>query len=70
MHTQQKPIGSRFSAASTAEDAIKGVDLSGKIAIVTGGYSGLGLEIARLLVKLAIVQLKQPRTLTAGQADQ
>jgi len=47
--TLQKPIGSGFSAASTADDVIKGIDLSGKTAIVTGGYSGLGLETARVL---------------------
>jgi NAD(P)-dependent dehydrogenase (short-subunit alcohol dehydrogenase family) len=49
MTTLQKTIGSGFGAASTASDVIKGIDLSGKIAIVTGGYSGLGLETARAL---------------------
>jgi NAD(P)-dependent dehydrogenase (short-subunit alcohol dehydrogenase family) len=49
MSTLQKTIGSGFGAASTASDVIKGIDLSGKIAIVTGGYSGLGLETARAL---------------------
>jgi NAD(P)-dependent dehydrogenase (short-subunit alcohol dehydrogenase family) len=47
--TAQKPINSGFSAASTAQDVIKGIDLSGKIAIVTGGYSGIGLETVRVL---------------------
>ncbi len=45
----QHPIGSGFGAASTAEEAIRGIDLSGKTAIVTGGYSGLGRETARVL---------------------
>jgi len=48
--TPQIPIGSGFGAASTAEDVIKGIDLSGKIAIVTGGYSGIGLETSRVLL--------------------
>src|SRR5271155_4727117 len=47
--TLQKPIGSGFGAASTAADVIKGVDLSGKTAIVTSGHSGIGLETTRAL---------------------
>jgi NAD(P)-dependent dehydrogenase (short-subunit alcohol dehydrogenase family) len=49
MSTAQAPIGSGFSRASTSVDVIKGVDLVGKVAIVTGGHSGLGLETARTL---------------------
>ncbi|NEC67902.1 oxidoreductase [Streptomyces sp. SID9727] len=49
-HTEQKPLGSPFSAASTAQDVTAGLDLSGRTAVVTGGYSGLGLETTRALV--------------------
>lgn len=47
--TPQEPINSGFNGASTAEEVIKDIDLSGKVAIVTGGYSGLGLETVRVL---------------------
>jgi hypothetical protein len=37
MPTVQKPIHSGYGAATTAAEVIRGVDLSGKVAIVTGG---------------------------------
>jgi len=39
----QKPIHSGFGPASTAAEEIHGIDLSGKLAIVTGGHSGIGI---------------------------
>jgi NAD(P)-dependent dehydrogenase (short-subunit alcohol dehydrogenase family) len=50
MPTPQEPIGSGFEAASTTSDVISGINLRGKVAIVTGGYAGLGLETTRTLV--------------------
>ncbi len=49
MLTLQTPLGSGFGAATTASEVIKGHDLSGKTAIVTGGYAGLGLETTKTL---------------------
>lgn len=49
MASPQKPIGSTFTAASTAADVMAGIDLTGRTAVVTGGYSGLGLVTARSL---------------------
>jgi NAD(P)-dependent dehydrogenase (short-subunit alcohol dehydrogenase family) len=48
--TPQQRIGSGFGAQSTAAEVIDGIDLGGKLAVVTGGYSGVGLETVRALV--------------------
>ena len=45
----QKPIGSGFNAKSTTTEVIRGIDLSGKTAIVTGGNTGIGLETVKAL---------------------
>jgi NAD(P)-dependent dehydrogenase (short-subunit alcohol dehydrogenase family) len=45
----QQPLHSGFNAASTTEDVIKHINLTGKTAIVTGGYAGIGLETTKTL---------------------
>ncbi len=46
---QQLAIGTGFGAKSTAAEVLAGVDLTGRLGIVTGGYSGIGLETTRAL---------------------
>ncbi|RSD07273.1 SDR family NAD(P)-dependent oxidoreductase [Amycolatopsis eburnea] len=49
MTTPQHKIGSGFGATSTAAEVLDGIDLTGTLALVTGGYSGIGLETTRAL---------------------
>lgn len=61
----QVPLGSGFHAKSTAAEIVDGLDLSGRTAIVTGGYSGIGLETVRALVGAGadvIVPARRPET--------
>ncbi|QQC93076.1 SDR family NAD(P)-dependent oxidoreductase [Streptomyces alfalfae] len=70
--TEQQPLNSPFSADSTAEDVMAGVDLSGRSAVVTGGYSGLGLETTRALAAAGarvVVPARRPQIARAALAD-
>lgn len=61
--TPQHKIGSGFGHDSTASEVLQGIDLTGQLALVTGGYSGLGLETTRALVKAGasvIVPARRP----------
>ncbi|MFF1685825.1 MULTISPECIES: SDR family NAD(P)-dependent oxidoreductase [unclassified Streptomyces] len=65
MITKQRKIGTGFGAHSTADDVLAGIDLTGTTALVTGGYSGLGLETTRALARAGaqvIVPARRPAT--------
>ncbi|WP_406500518.1 SDR family NAD(P)-dependent oxidoreductase [Streptomyces sp. NBC_01590] len=70
--TDQQPLGSPFSAVTTAKDIVTGRDLSGMTAVVTGGYSGLGLETTRALTAAGarvIVPARRPHVARAAHQD-
>lgn len=50
MTTPQQPIDSGFGMRSEPSEVLGGIDLSGRRVVITGGYSGLGLETTRALV--------------------
>ncbi len=72
MSTPQAPIASPFGMRSTAAEVISGISLSGKTALVTGGYSGLGKETVRTLASAGarvFVGARRPEVAAADLAD-
>ncbi|MEM7217336.1 MAG: oxidoreductase [Pseudomonadota bacterium] len=71
----QAPIDSGLHAKSTALEAVAGVDLNGRRAVVTGGYSGIGIETTRALASAGaqvVVPARRPDAAAqalAGMAD-
>lgn len=62
MTTEQQPLSSGFGPNTTAREVLAGRDLCGKIAIVTGGYSGVGLETTRALAEAGATVFVPART--------
>jgi NAD(P)-dependent dehydrogenase (short-subunit alcohol dehydrogenase family) len=55
-----------FTASSTADDVLAGVDLSGRRAVVTGASSGIGTETARALAAAGAEVTMAVRNVEAG----
>lgn len=68
--TAQRPLGSGFGPTTTAAEVLAGIDLRGKRALVTGGYSGIGFEMVRSLLGAGIDEVLVParRVGTAQEA--
>jgi NAD(P)-dependent dehydrogenase (short-subunit alcohol dehydrogenase family) len=70
--SDQLPTNSGFRAKSDGADVIADVDLTGKTAIVTGGYSGIGLETVRALADkglAVVVPVRSPEKAAKALAD-
>ncbi|MCJ2120173.1 SDR family NAD(P)-dependent oxidoreductase [Methylobacterium sp. J-001] len=67
MTDDQKPLGSGFDARSTAAEVLAGRDLTGRYVLVTGGYSGLGLETTRALAEAGAAVLVGARDTNAAR---
>ena len=65
----QKPIGSGFNATSTASEVIKGIDLTGKVAIVTGGSTGIGLQTVRILATAGAIVIVPARNIEIARKN-
>lgn len=69
MTTPQHDVETAYTIDSTTTDVLAGIDLRGKLAVVTGGYSGLGLATTRALADAgAHVVVPARRPATAHQA--
>ena len=60
--SDQVPTKSGFGAKSTGDEVLAGIELKGKSAIVTGGYSGIGLEVVRCLAARGVKVLVPVRS--------
>jgi NAD(P)-dependent dehydrogenase (short-subunit alcohol dehydrogenase family) len=72
MASPQHKIDSGFGAHTTAAEVLNGIDLGGKLALVTGGYSGLGLEATRALTGAGarvVVPARRPGAAAEALAD-
>jgi NAD(P)-dependent dehydrogenase (short-subunit alcohol dehydrogenase family) len=68
----QKPTNSGFGLRTSAQEVVAGIDLRGKTAIVTGGYSGLGLETVRALAGAGarvVVAARRPQAASEALAE-
>lgn len=60
-------LKTKFGFHTTAEEVIRGIDLTGKRAIVTGGASGIGIETVRVLAKAGAEVTIVARNIEAGK---
>ncbi len=65
--TSDSPVTTAFTAESTADDVVRGIDLRGLRVIVTGASSGIGAETARVLASAGADVTIAVRNTAAGE---
>ena len=72
MAKRQAPLNAGFGPKSEPAEVLEGIDLRGRSAVVTGGYSGIGLETTRALAErgaTVFVPVRTPDKAAEALAD-
>ncbi|RII33646.1 SDR family NAD(P)-dependent oxidoreductase [Clostridium chromiireducens] len=67
-NTIQAPINSGYGFSTTSKEVIENINLQGKVAIVTGGYSGIGLETAKVLAEAGATVIVPARNIEKAKS--
>lgn len=65
----QQPLQSGYNALSTAAEVMGNTNLAGKVAIVTGGYAGIGLETTAQLARAGATVWVPARDIKKAKAN-
>jgi NAD(P)-dependent dehydrogenase (short-subunit alcohol dehydrogenase family) len=68
MRTKQAALHTGFGATTTARDVLGAARLDGKVAVVTGGYVGIGLETTRVLAEAGATVVVPARSVEKARA--
>ncbi|MVX66993.1 SDR family NAD(P)-dependent oxidoreductase [Clostridium chromiireducens] len=67
-NTIQAPINSGYGFSTASKEVIENINLQGKVAIVTGGYSGIGLETAKFLAQAGATVIVPARNIEKAKS--
>jgi NAD(P)-dependent dehydrogenase (short-subunit alcohol dehydrogenase family) len=69
MTSTQAPIGSGFGARTAAREVLGDRRLDGAVAVVTGGYAGVGVETTRVLSEAGATVIVPARSIDKARAS-